>query len=98
MDKNKLAHAFEEIRAKKIKESGNYLELNILVPSERVEDEDETIHREPVSHIEGKNYGAAEITCMYMTLKELLDYFIENYPRECLEGELHSTITSSDII
>lgn len=79
----------EEQRYKKIKASGKYLELTVLIG---VNDEEDLgggqVAKVPVVSTVGKHCGPKEIGCLYMTLKSYMDQMIDDYPSECFAAEM----------
>ncbi len=97
----------EKRRYAKIKASGEYLELNIIIG---VEDDEDLgsgfVSKSPVVCIEGRSCGPKEIGCLYMTLKSYMDKLREDYPTECFVAEMamhvedvgHASITKIEHI
>ena len=81
MDKN------EKKRYDRIKESGAYIELNILIGA-KLEKYDGHTGKIPVVTSSIHGCGPEEIANMYMTLKQLVKIYEKNYPAECMLGEL----------
>ena len=88
MDYDVDINEMERQRYNTIKKNGKYIEVNILVGAE----DDVTYKghkgRMPVIHTEMHNCSSKDISCMYLSLKTLLDDFKEDYPKECLLGEI----------
>lgn len=94
---------FEELqkqRADEIRNSGNYVEFNVLIGTENDEVEKELEEkgiagcRIPVIQTAVKgDAGSQEIAHLYITLRQFINDLIENYPAECIYGE--SAITAS---
>ena len=79
----------EKRRYAKIKASGKYLELNILIGVEDDEDLGEgRASKSPVVCTVGHSCGPKEIGCLYMTLKSYMDKLREDYPTECFVAEM----------
>lgn len=79
----------EKRRYAKIKASGKYLELNIIIG---VEDDEDLgsgfVSKSPVVCTVGYECGPKEIGCLYMTLKSYMDKLKEDYPTEYLVAEM----------
>ena len=73
----------EKQRYASIKRKGEYMELNILIGTEKENYEDK-LGRMPVITTSMYHCGPEEIACMYATLKSLVEHFQEHYPIECL--------------
>ena len=79
----------EKRRYAKIKASGEYLELNIIIGVEDDEDLGEgCVSKSPIVYTVGRNYGPKEIGCLYMTLKSYMNKLKEDYPTECFVAEM----------
>lgn len=79
----------EKRRYAKIKASGEYLELNIIIGVEDDEDLGEgCVSKSPIVYTVGRNYGSKEIGCLYMTLKSYMNKLKEDYPTECFVAEM----------
>lgn len=79
----------EKRRYAKIKASGEYLELNIIIGVEDDEDLGEgCVSKSPIVYTVGRNYGPKEIGCLYMTLKSHMNKLKEDYPTECFVAEM----------
>lgn len=87
MEFNIDAAEMERQRYKAIKEKGKYIEVNILIGTEKDNYEGRT-GRMPVVTTKMHDCGAEEIACMYLTLKALTNQFEDNYPMECAMGTL----------
>lgn len=77
---------FTKQRYKSIKNSGKYIETNILIGAEK-ETIDGKIGRLPVVRTTIHDCGPEEIASMYVTLKVLIKQYQEDYPKECLLAE-----------
>ena len=84
--------AFEKQRYDSIKNSGKYLELNVLIGSEtqNYEDSEGNI---PVITTVMHGCKSTEISCLYITLKELIKHLEKEYPAECLYASLTMNCT-----
>lgn len=79
----------EKRRYAKIKASGEYLELNIIIGVEDDEDLGKgLVSKSPVVCTVGHSCGPKEIGCLYMTLKSYMDKLREDYPTECFVAEM----------
>lgn len=79
----------EKRRYAKIKASGKYLELNIIIGVEDDEDLGKgLVSKSPVVCTVGHSCGPKEIGCLYMTLKSYMDKLREDYPTECFVAEM----------
>lgn len=76
-------NGLEKQRYDSIKNSGKYLELNILIGSETESYEDREGNI-PVITTVMHGCKPREISCLYTTLKELIKHFEKEYPAECL--------------
>lgn len=79
----------ESQRYKAIKNSGKYLELNVLIGAEDEEDlGGGMVSKMPVVQTKGVRCGSKEIGCLYMTLKSYIDQLEKDYPTECFVSKL----------
>ena len=97
----------EKRKYAKIKASGKYLELNIIIGVEDDEDLGKgLVSKSPVVCTVGHSCGPKEIGCLYMTLKSYMDKLREDYPTECFVAEMamhvedvgHASITKIEHI
>lgn len=86
----KLANKIEQKRYDEIKKSGKYLELNVLIG---VEDDkrDGSIGKLPVVTTCMHDCGQKEIGALYATLQLLTECLENEYPMECLIGNVCMT-------
>lgn len=91
----------ERQRYDSIKRTDKYLELNVLIGAE--DDQLGTnIGKIPVITVKARQISPDEIACMYVTLKELVRNYEQEYPEECALGLLKfntsgmKTFTDSD--
>lgn len=79
----------EAQRYKSIKNSGKYLELNVLIG---VDDDEELgggmVSKMPVVQTQGIHCGPKEMGCLYMTLRSYLEQLEKDYPTECFVAKL----------
>lgn len=78
---------FEKQRYKSIKNSGKYIEMNILIGAEKEKFDGKT-GRLPVVSMTLHDCGPEEVASMYVTLKTMMKQYQEDYPTECLLAEL----------
>lgn len=90
--KRKETILMEKQRYNNIKATGKWLELNILVGGESVEDEDGHSCVIPVVGMEGHHCGSKEIACLYLTVKQMLEELQHDYPGECLAAEMSAKV------
>lgn len=78
----------EKQRYKKIKESNEYLEFNVLIGVKEEDMGNGRVIKSPVVSTAGRNCGAKEIGCLYMTLKAYMEQLRTDYPIECFVAEM----------
>lgn len=78
----------EKQRYEHIKKSGRYTELNILIGVESEGFADDTEYKTPVITLDMHNCTAKEVSCMYVSLKEIMKTLEKQYPVECFMAEL----------
>ena len=78
----------EQQRYEKIKKSGKYMELDVLIGGEDEELGDGLIAKSPVISTTIKGVGPKEVGCMYMTLHELIKSLEKEFPSECFVAKL----------
>ena len=78
----------EQQRYEKIKKSGKYMELDVLIGSDNEDLGDGFIVKSPVVSTTIKGVGAKEVGCMYMTLHELIKSLEKEFPSECFVAKL----------
>ncbi|MDE6946245.1 MAG: hypothetical protein K2P14_03560 [Anaeroplasmataceae bacterium] len=78
----------EQQRYNAIKETNEYIEINILIGKEKEKLDNDRIGRMPVITTTMHGCGAEEVACMYSTLTALVEYFEKQYPAECCFAEL----------
>ena len=78
----------EQQRYEKIKKSGKYMELDVLIGSDNEDLGDGFIVKSPVVSTTIKGVGAKEVGCMYMTLHELIKSLEKEFPLECFVAKL----------
>ena len=78
----------EQQRYEKIKKSGKYIELDVLIGSDDEDLGDGFIVKSPVVSTTIKGVGAKEVGCMYMTLHELIKSLEKEFPSECFVAKL----------
>lgn len=89
----------ERQRYESIKNSGEYLEFNVLIGVENEKtNQDGVVCKLPVVSTCGIHCGSEEISCLYMTLKAYTKHLEENYPSECFAAKLSMTVEESNHI
>ena len=78
----------ERKRYNEIKAKGEYLELNVLIGTNRGDTYKEHTGRMPVISTAMHNCGPEEVACLCATLKALLDYYKKEHPMEFLFSEM----------
>ena len=78
----------EQQRYEKIKKSGKYMELDVLIGSDNEDLGDGFIVKSPVVSTTIKGVGEKEVGCMYMTLHELIKSLEKEFPLECFVAKL----------
>ena len=78
----------EKQRYEHIKKSGRYAELNVLIGVESEGFADDTEYKTPVITLDMHNCTAKEVSCMYVSLKEIMNTLEKQYPAECLIAKL----------
>ena len=78
----------EKQRYEHIKKSGRYTELNVLIGVESEGFADDTEYKTPVITLDMHNCTAKEVSCMYISLKEIMNTLEKQYPAECLIAKL----------
>lgn len=83
MNFNLNKNEMEQRRYNAIKKSGEYIELNILIG---VKQDKFDGHTGKIPVIQGtmKGCGSEEIANMYTVLQNLIEYYEETYPMECM--------------
>lgn len=84
-DKKELRDEVE--RYEKIKKSNKYLELTILIGGNPEMGPDGKEGIAPIVSTTAIGIGAKEIGCMYITLRNLIDEYENNYPIECIAAK-----------
>lgn len=87
MEYNIDVSEMERQRYHEIKSKGEYIEVNILIGTERDNFKGHN-GKMPVVTTTLHGCGKEEISCMYLTLKALAKQFEEDYPIECMMGEM----------
>ena len=87
-DTNLNIPRMEQQRYEKIKKSGKYMELDVLIGSDNEDLGDGFIVKSPVVSTTIKGVGAKEVGCMYMTLHELIKSLEKEFPSECFVAKL----------
>ena len=90
MDNEKYEVDVDELERQRydnIKKSGEYLELDILIGTEK-EEYNGSIGTIPVVSTKMNNCGPTEVACLYATLQEYIKMLEEDYPAECLYSKL----------
>lgn len=83
IDVNKM----EQQRYDNIKKKGEYIELDILIGTEK-DDFGGRKGKLPVVTTTMKDCGPEEIACLYATLQNLCEHFEKEYPMECMLSKL----------
>lgn len=78
----------EQQRYEKIKKSGKYMELDVLIGSDDEDLGEGFIAKTPVVRTTIKGVGSKEVGCMYMTLNELVKSLEKEFPSECFVAKL----------
>ena len=78
----------EQQRYEKIKKSGKYMELDVLIGSDNEDLGDGFIVKSPVVSTTIKGVGAKEVGCMYMTLHELIKSLEKEFPSACFAAKV----------
>lgn len=78
----------ERQRYQSIKETGKYVELNVLIGVEEDEMDEDFSAKSPVVTTCMHNCSAKEVACLYVTLQSVLHILEKKYPLECLMGKL----------
>lgn len=87
----------EKQRYDKIKSTGKYLELDILIGKDLDVYEDK-VGRMPVITTIMKSVGPEEIVYLYATLLSIIEYYEKEYPMECLAAKMLTDIKEIGII
>lgn len=78
----------EKQRYNCIKNSGKYLEMNILIGAENEDLGDGLVSKAPVISTHMCKCGSQEVGCLYVTLNELMKSLEKRYPMECCIAKL----------
>ena len=78
----------EKQRYDLIKNSGKYLEINILIGVENEDMGDGLVSKAPVISTHMCKCGSQEVGCLYVTLGELMKSLEKKYPMECYIAKL----------
>ena len=93
MDYDIDIQGMEQQRYDTIKKSGKYLELNVLIGTEK------QIHNEkegtiPVISMEMRQCGPTEVSRLYSILHEVIKQLEQEYPAECIYAALKMNTTT----
>lgn len=78
----------EQQRYEKIKKSGRYMELDVLIGSDDEDLGDGLVAKSPVVSTTIKGVGPKEVGCMYMTLHELIKSLEKEFPSACFAAKV----------
>lgn len=78
----------EQQRYEKIKKSGRYMELDVLIGSDDEDLGDGLVAKSPVISTTIKGVGPKEVGCMYMTLHELIKSLEKEFPSACFAAKV----------
>ena len=78
----------EQQRYEKIKKSGRYMELDVLIGSDDEDLGDGFVAKSPVVSTTIKGVGPKEVGCMYMTLHELIKSLEKEFPSACFAAKV----------
>ena len=78
----------EQQRYEKIKKSGRYMELDVLIGSDDEDLGDGFVAKSPVISTTIKGVGPKEVGCMYMTLHELIKSLEKEFPSACFAAKV----------
>ena len=78
----------EQQRYEKIKKSGRYMELDVLIGSDDEDLGDGFVAKSPVISTTLKGVGPKEVGCMYMTLHELIKSLEKEFPSACFAAKV----------
>ena len=82
----------EKQRYNSIKESGEYLELNVLIGTENEKEGNGVTSKSPVVKTEFHKCGPKEVSCLYVVLQSILTMLEKEYPGECAAAKLCMTV------
>lgn len=94
---DRKTYMLEQQRYNNIKATGKWLELDILIGGEPVDEGDGVSCIIPVTRMEGHNCGSKEIASLYLTVKSMLEEIKHEYPEECIAAELSAKVEKNKL-
>lgn len=88
----------EKQRYDYIKNSGKYLETNILIGVENEDLGNGLVSNAPVISTHMCNCGSKEISCLYVTLNELIKSLEKKHPVECCAAKLFMHVNNLGVV